>query len=163
MVVEILIEKGVKLPKYESELAAGMDVRVFAKNWQEIIQVNTDSRGVHGDAKGFFIPPHARVIVPTGIKVAIEPGYEMQVRSRSGLALKKGLIIVQGVGTVDADYRGKVGICLSNISQTEIYVEFDERIAQIVFNKVETAEWKVVKKLSSTERGAGGFGSSGSK
>ena len=161
MVVEILMEDGVVQPKYESELASGMDVRAFVKNWQQVYQVNVDSRGVYGDENGFFIPPHARVIVPTGIKVAIEPGYEMQVRSRSGLSLKKGLIVVQGVGTIDADYRGEVGICLANISQSEVYVEFGERIAQLVFQKVEKVDFEVVKKLSKTDRGSGGFGSTG--
>ena len=104
-----------------------------------------------------------RALVKTGLFLEIPVGFECQVRPRSGLALKKGISVLNSPGTIDADYRGEVGVILINMSNETFVVENGERIAQLVFAKVEQAQWEEVSELSSTERGAGGFGSTGVK
>lgn len=99
----------------------------------------------------------------TGLFLEIPKGYEAQVRPRSGLALKKGITVLNSPGTIDADYRGEVGVILVNLSQSPFVVEDGDRIAQMVFAEVTQAEWEVTEELSQTERGAGGFGSTGKK
>ncbi len=161
MKVEVLKEEGVNLPEYAQLHDSGMDVRCFANSIEQIKQFNNDTDIVRQTPDGFLIPPGARVIIPSGIKVAIPPGYEIQVRSRSGLALKKGLVVVQGIGTIDAPYRGKLGICIANIGSSTQEIEWGERVAQLVLVKVEKIDWQIVGELDKTERGSGGFGSSG--
>lgn len=140
--VKVLKDGGyTELPKYETPASAGMDVR---------------------SAIDTVIPPHGRVLIPTGLFIAVPEGYEMHVRPRSGLALKKGITVLNTPGTVDADYRNEVGVILFNTSDEWFDVSAGDRIAQIVFNKFEQASWKVVEKLDETSR-KGGFGHSGIK
>jgi dUTP pyrophosphatase len=132
------------LPIYETVGSAGMDVRA------------------HIDAP-IELKPLQRALVPTGLFLEIPVGYECQVRPRSGLALKKGITVLNSPGTIDADYRGEVGVILINLSDETFVIEDGERIAQLVFASVEQAQWEVTTELSATERGAGRFGSTGIK
>ena len=133
-----------ELPKYETPLSAGMDIRA---------NIDTEVE----------LKPMERKLIPTGIFMEIPEGYECQVRPRSGLALKKGITVLNSPGTIDADYRGEVGVILINLSAENVVIEPAERIAQLVFAKVEQANWIVSENLSETVRGAGGFGSTGLK
>ncbi|MGL6131065.1 MAG: dUTP diphosphatase [Fusobacteriaceae bacterium] len=142
--VEIVLEKGVELPKYETDLSAGMDVRA------NIFDAVT-------------LKPGERTLIPTGIKIAAPAGYEIQVRPRSGLAYKKGITVLNTPGCVDADYRGDIGVILINLSQGDFIIEPKERIAQIMLNEIPQMNFKIVNELSVTERGEGGFGSTGVK
>lgn len=108
-----------------------------------------------------IVRPGERVIVPTGLAIAIPAGYEGQIRARSGLSLKHGICLANGIGTIDADYRGEVGVILLNVSDTLFTVEPGMRIAQLAIVKVEQAEWRMVPELDDTERGKGGYGSTG--
>lgn len=130
------------LPKYHSEEAAGMDVRAFLS---ETVTLN----------------PLERRIIPTGLYVAIEKGYEIQVRARSGLSFRHGITLANGVGTIDSDYRGEIGILLVNLSDTPYAIQDGDRIAQLVVARVEKAQMIEVKELSETDRSDGGFGHSG--
>lgn len=131
-----------KHPKYQTEHAAGMDLEACIDN-------------------PMILEPHARAIIPTGIAIALPPGYEAQIRGRSGLAAKHGIMPANGLGTIDADYRGEVGVILLNTSNEPFTIEPGMRIAQMVIARYETVEWKEVTELDETARGAGGFGSSG--
>jgi len=132
------------LPHYETEASAGMDLRA---NIPESIALK----------------PLERTIVKTGLFIALPVGYEAQVRPRSGLAAKKGITVLNAPGTVDADYRGEIGVILVNLSNETFVIEDGERIAQLVIAKHERAQWEEVSELSETSRGAGGFGSTGVK
>lgn len=131
-----------KHPKYQTEHAAGMDLEACIDN-------------------PMILEPHGRAIIPTGIAIALPPGYEAQIRGRSGLAAKHGVMPANGIGTIDADYRGEVGVILLNTSNEPFTIEPGMRIAQMVIARYETVEWKEVTELDETARGAGGFGSSG--
>lgn len=161
--VKVIIEEGVVLPKYAQLFDSGMDVRCHAKTIDEIKVFSQDANILDIPGVGFQIPPGGRVLIPSGLKVAIRAGYEIQVRSRSGLALKKGLIVVQGIGTIDSTYRGPLGICIANISNDYQVIEWGERIAQLVLTKVEAFDWQQVGELTKTDRGSGGFGSTGNQ
>ena len=134
--------QGLPLPKYMSDHAAGMDLYAA---------VQTD----------LIIPSSGWKLVPTGLSMAIPEGYEAQVRPRSGLALKQGISVLNTPGTVDADYRGEVGVILMNHSENELIVKRGDRIAQMIINKIERIEFEEVGELPATGRGAGGFGSTG--
>lgn len=142
--IKIINKSGHALPHYETLASAGMDLRA-----------NLDNPVV--------LKPLGRAIIPTGIYMELPIGYEAQVRPRSGLAAKKGITVLNAPGTIDADYRGEVGVILANMSSDEFVVENGERIAQMVIAKHERAEWVEVASLSDTDRGAGGFGSTGTK
>lgn len=146
MSCKILIENKSNnpLPEYKSLLASGMDIRAWMNN-------------------PITLEPFERVLIHTGIFLQIPEGYEVQVRSRSGLALKKGLIVLNEPGTIDADYRGEVGVILYNSGKEPQIIEPGERIAQLVVAKVEHAELEEVEEIDkeATERGAGGFGHTG--
>jgi dUTP pyrophosphatase len=142
--IKIINKSGHALPHYETLASAGMDLRA-----------NLD--------KPIILKPLERAIIPTGIYMELPIGYEAQVRPRSGLAAKKGITVLNAPGTIDADYRGEVGVILANMSSDEFVVENGERIAQMVIAKHERAEWVEVASLSDTDRGAGGFGSTGTK
>jgi dUTP pyrophosphatase len=142
--IKVINKSSHKLPHYETLASAGMDLRA---NLEESITLK----------------PLERAIVPTGIFMELPVGYEAQVRPRSGLAAKKGISVLNAPGTIDADYRGEVGVILVNLSSEEFVVENGERIAQMVLAKHERAEWMEVDSLSETDRGAGGFGSTGTK
>lgn len=132
----------VPLPRYQSEHAAGMDLHAAIE-------------------APVMIAPGARKLVATGLSVAIPHGYEGQVRPRSGLAAKHGITVLNAPGTIDADFRGEIGVVLVNHGQEPFEVKPHERIAQIVFAKVERAEIEIVTELDDTARGAGGYGSTG--
>lgn len=144
MIVKVVNKSGNPLPGYATALAAGMDVRA-----------RIDSPIV--------LKPLARAIVPTGLFMEIPAGYEVQVRPRSGLAAKKGVTVLNAPGTIDADYRGEVCVILVNLSSEDFVVEDGERIAQLVLAKHEVIEWEQVEELGASGRGAGGFGSTGTK
>ena len=142
MKVQIINRGHHALPAYATALSAGMDLRA-----------NLDGPIV--------LKPLQRCLVPTGLFLALPEGYEAQVRPRSGLALKKGVTVLNSPGTVDADYRGEVGVILINLSAEEFVIEDGERIAQMVIARHEQVTWEEVEILSETERGAGGFGHTG--
>ncbi len=144
MTINIINTSQHALPSYETLASAGMDLRA---NLSEAI----------------VLKPLARVIVKTGLFIELPIGYEAQVRPRSGLAAKHGITVLNAPGTVDADYRGEIGVILVNLSDTDFVIENGERIAQLVIAKHERAEWIEVAELSETDRGAGGFGSTGVK
>lgn len=144
MKINIINKSQHALPSYETLASAGMDLRANLN--QPIV-----------------IEPMERALIPTGLFIELPIGYEAQVRPRSGLALKKGITCLNSPGTIDADYRGEVGVILANLSKETFVVENGERIAQMVIAKHERAEWMEVEILSETERGAGGFGSTGVK
>ena len=130
------------LPKYETEHAAAMDVRACL------------------DAP-MILQPLERAMIPTGLAFEIPEGHEMQVRARSGLSIKHGITMVNGIGTIDADYRGELNILVINLGQDAFEIEPDMRIAQLLVTKYEKVSWQVTEELSETARGAGGFGSTG--
>ena len=140
--VQIINRGHHTLPTYATELSAGMDLRANLTN-------------------PIVLKPLQRCLVPTGIFMALPEGYEAQVRPRSGLALKKGITVLNSPGTIDADYRGEVGVILVNLSAEDFVVEDGERIAQMVIARYEQVEWESVEVLSATERGSGGFGHTG--
>ncbi len=142
MKVQIINKSRHPLPQYATALSAGVDLRA---NVSEPITLQ----------------PMQRVMVPTGLFIALPAGYEAQVRPRSGLALKKGITVLNSPGTIDADYRGEICIILINLSDEPFVINDGERIAQMVVARHEQAEWIEVEELSTTERGAGGFGHTG--
>ncbi|WP_339725435.1 dUTP diphosphatase [Maribacter stanieri] len=144
MNIKIINKSNHDLPHYETEASAGMDLRA---NLTEPVTLQ----------------PLGRAIIPTGLFVELPIGIEAQVRPRSGLAAKKGVTVLNAPGTIDADYRGEVGVILINLGSEDFIVENGERIAQMVIAKHERAEWNVVDSLSETARGEGGFGSTGVK
>lgn len=135
---------GLPLPGYASAAAAGLDLLACLPPDEEII-----------------LRPGERALVPTGLFVELPPDCEAQVRPRSGLALKHGLTLLNSPGTIDADYRGEIGVILANLGQENFVVRRGMRIAQLVFARYLRAEWQPVLELAATERGAGGFGHSG--
>ncbi|WP_291558097.1 dUTP diphosphatase [Bacteroides sp.] len=144
MKIRIVNKSKHELPQYATLLSAGLDLRA-----------NIDSPVILG--------PMERCLVPTGLFMALPAGYEAQVRPRSGLALKRGITVLNSPGTIDADYRGEVCIVLVNLSAEPFTIEDGERVAQMVIARHEQAEWEVTEVLDETERGEGGFGHSGRK
>lgn len=144
MKIKIINTSKHPLPSYETIASAGMDLRASI-------------------AAPITLEPMQRTIVKTGLFLELPIGYEAQVRPRSGLAAKKGITVLNAPGTVDADYRGEVGVILINLSNEAFTIENGERVAQLVIAKHERAEWIEVEELSETSRGAGGFGSTGVK
>lgn len=142
MKIRVINKSNHDLPKYETLQSAGMDLRAFIE-------------------EDIYLEPMERKIIPTGIYMALEAGYEAQVRPRSGLAAKKGITVLNAPGTVDADYRGEVGVILINLSNERFQISNGDRIAQLVIAPYVQAEWISTDELDSTERGSGGFGSTG--
>ena len=142
MIIDIVNISNNKLPKYETLLSAGMDLRAYLEN-------------------PIVLKPLQRTLVKTGLFISLKPGYEAQVRSRSGLALKKGISVLNSPGTIDADYRGEIGVILINLSDSDFKIHSGDRIAQMVIAKHETVSWKSVDKLDDSLRGDKGFGSTG--
>ena len=134
--------EDLELPNYQTPGAAGMDVRA---------------------AEERMLQPGETALIPTGFSIAVPVGFEAQLRPRSGLALKNGITLLNSPGTIDSDYRGPVGVILTNLGHEPFYVHRGDRIAQMVIAKVERAKWQMVETLEETERGEGGFGSSGTK
>lgn len=142
MKIKVIRINETELPKYETVGSAGMDVRANIK-------------------EPVTLAPGAIKLIPAGLKVEIPLGYELQVRPRSGLALKHGLGMANSIGTIDSDYRGEIGVIAINLSDKPYTVKPGERIAQLGLNKVEQIEWVEVTELGITERGAGGYGHTG--
>ena len=186
MKVQVINKSQWELPKYETLFSAGMDVRgdfsriklVDGKPEKFFFDADVvgiglpNSKGVVDNytgeklptikvAKTIEIKPGGRCLIPTGLFVAIPQGYELQCRMRSGLALKMGLTLTNGIGTIDADYRGEIGIILTNTSNVPVRINDGERLMQLVLAKHEVAEWEEVEVLPETDRGEGGFGHTG--
>ena len=142
MKVCVVNKSNHRLPEYSTPMSAGMDLKA---NISEPITLG----------------PLQRILIPTDLYMAIPEGYELQIRSRSGLALKNGIFCLNSPGTIDADYRGNVGVILASFSDTPFIINPGDRVAQAVLNKFEKIEWKEVTTLDETERGTGGFGHSG--
>jgi len=143
MKLQVINKSHHPLPSYQTEHAAAMDAHAFLPD---------------GPVK---LDPSERTAVPTGLFIAVPVGYELQVRSRSGLSFKHGIVVVNSPGTIDADYRGEVKILIANISSEPYEIQDGDRIAQLVVAKCEQAEWQEVNELDETARGDGGFGHTG--
>jgi len=168
MVVKVINESANKLPRFETPGAAGADVRAdFSRIAKFPIKVyggaEVISAGEAHEKVMIKLTPHSRALIPTGLFMAVPEGYEMQVRPRSGLALKEGLTVLNTPGTIDSDYRGEVCVIIINTSNEDKFIEDGERIAQILLKKAQQFNWEEVETLDETERGAGGFGHSGKK
>lgn len=144
LAISIINQSNNPLPEYATEGASGMDIRTFT-NEPVVLQ------------------PLHRALIPTGLFLEIPQGYEAQIRPRSGLAIKQGITVLNTPGTIDSDYRGEVKVILINLSNETVTVQNGERIAQMVFQKVERVQLNEVESISDTERGAGGFGHTGEK
>ena len=142
--VKIINQSKNALPQYETPLSAGMDLRA-----------NLES--------SITLKPLERALIPTGLFIELPEGHEAQIRPRSGLAYKKGITVLNSPGTIDADYRGELKVLLVNLSNEEFVVEHGERVAQMVIAKHEVIGWKTADELNETDRGAGGFGHTGTK
>lgn len=142
MKIQIINKSKHALPQYATSFSAGMDLRA-----------NVDAP--------VLLKPLQRQLIPTGLYIALPEGYEAQIRPRSGLALKKGITLLNSPGTIDADYRGEIGVIVVNLSQEDFIIEDGERIAQMVIARYEQADWEEVEVLDETERGQGGFGHTG--
>ena len=142
MKIKIINRSKHQLPSYETLLSAGMDIRA-----------NLD--------KPIVLKPLERKLIPTGLYMAIPAGYEAQIRPRSGLAYKSGITLLNSPGTIDADYRGELGVIMANLSATDFVVQDGDRVAQMVIHKFEQVEWDEVDVLDSADRGEGGFGHTG--
>ncbi len=142
MIVDIVNLSKNELPKYETLLSAGMDIRA---NLEEPITIK----------------PNQRSLIKTGLYISLHDGYEAQIRPRSGLALKKGITVLNSPGTIDADYRGEIGVIIANLSDSDFTINSGDRIAQMVIAKFEKISWKAVDKLDDSLRGNKGFGSTG--
>lgn len=140
--VKIVNHSEYPLPEYKTDGSAGMDLRANL-------------------SASLTVAPHERVLIPTGLFIELPAGFEAQIRPRSGLALKKGLSIPNSPGTIDSDYRGEIKVILINLSAEDQIIEAGERIAQMVVSRHETVQWKETGRLGDSERGAGGFGSTG--
>lgn len=142
--VKIVNKSPNELPSYSTEQSAGMDLRAWLK-------------------APVTLKPMERALIPTGIFIELPSGYECQIRPRSGLALKRGLTVLNSPGTIDADYRGEVCVILVNLSNEDQTIESGERVCQMVVARHSTVEWQLERELGQTERGAGGFGHTGTK
>ena len=142
--VKVINRSRFDLPRYATPLSAGMDVRA-----------NIDEAVV--------LRPLERAMIPTGLSIELPEGYEMQIRPRSGLAAKHGITVLNSPGTIDADYRGEIRVILVNLSNEEFRIEAGERIAQMVVARHEQVDWELTEELAESERGEGGFGSTGKK
>lgn len=159
MKVNVINNSINELPKYANPGDAGMDLRAdFSKGINENMLFFS---GYDKERNVVIIFPGGRALIPTNIHTAIPEGYEVQIRSRSGLALKSGVMILNTPGTIDANYRNSWGLIVANFGDEEFEIAQGDRVAQAVLNKFETIEWNVVTDLDETERGLGGFGSSG--
>ena len=144
MKVKVINRSRFDLPRYATPLSAGMDVRADID-------------------EAVVLRPLERAMIPTGLYIELPAGYEMQIRPRSGLAAKHGITVLNSPGTIDADYRGEIRVILVNLSNEEFRIEAGERIAQMVVARHEQVEWEMTEELAESERGEGGFGSTGKK
>ena len=142
MIVKIINKSKNELPKYETLFSAGMDLRASLE-------------------ESIVLKPFQRLVVKTGLFISLQQGYEAQIRPRSGLALRKGVTVLNSPGTIDADYRGEIGVILINLSDSDFEINTGDRIAQMIIAKHETIKWEAVDKLDDSVRGDKGFGSTG--
>jgi len=142
MLVRIVNKSDNDLPEYSTHMSAGMDIRAFLN-------------------EPLVLKPLERQLVPTGLFIELPEGYEAQIRPRSGIALRKGITVLNTPGTIDADYRGEVKVILVNLSNDDVTIENGDRICQMVVASHEKVDWKLVNALNDTKRGAGGFGHTG--
>jgi len=142
MKIKIVKENSFKLPEYETKGSAGVDLQAFVES-------------------PIVLKTMERALVPTGLYVELPEGYEAQIRARSGLAIKHGISLVNGIGTIDSDYRGEIKVILINLGNNDFTINNGDRIAQMVIIKHEKAEFELVENLNETKRGAGGFGHTG--
>ncbi len=142
MILSIVNRSNNPLPEYSTKMSAGMDIRAFLDH-------------------PVILKPLERKLIPTGLYIELPRGYEAQIRPRSGLAIKKGITVLNTPGTIDADYRGEIRVILVNLSQEDYVIENGERICQMVISSHETVEWNLTEELNETERGGGGFGHTG--
>ena len=142
MIVKIINKSKNELPKYETLFSAGMDLRASLE-------------------ESIVLKSFQRLVVKTGLFISLQQGYEAQIRPRSGLALKKGITVLNSPGTIDADYRGEIGVILINLSDSDFEINTGDRIAQMIIAKNETIKWEAVDKLDDSVRGDKGFGSTG--
>ena len=142
MQIKIINKSEHPLPSYQTEGSAGMDIYASVKN-------------------NLIINPLERVLIPTGLFIALPKGFEAQIRPRSGLAIKQGLTCLNTPGTIDSDYRGEINVILINLSNEVQTIKNGDRVAQMVIAKYEIGDWNLVESLDETERGSGGFGSTG--
>ena len=140
MTIKIINKSAHPLPEYQTESSAGMDLNANL-------------------AESITLKSLERMLIPTGLFLELPSGYEAQIRPRSGLAIKNGITVLNAPGTIDADYRGEIGVILVNLSSEDFTINNGDRIAQMVIAQYETAKWQEVKSLNETERGEGGFGS----
>lgn len=143
MIKIVRLNKKAQIPQYQTDRASGMDLHACI---DEPVTLNTLERAV----------------IPTGLAISLPKGYEAQIRARSGMSIKYGLTMINGIGTIDADYRGEIGIPVVNLGKDPVTIEPNMRVAQIVIAKYEQIEWQEVKSLDETARGSGGYGSTGS-
>ena len=163
MKIQVINKSSNELPKYETSQSAGMDLRADLNNINENFLFNACIIRINNGCIGhIIIKPGGRALIPTELYTAIPKGYEVQIRPRSGLALKSGITVCNTPGTIDADYRNGWGVILINHGTKSFIVNQGDRIAQAVLTKVEQIEWEEVETLNSTDRGLGGFGSTGS-
>ena len=144
MKIKIINRSNHKLPEYATQQSAGLDLKAYI-------------------SEKTLLKPMSRILIKTGLFIQLPEGYEAQIRPRSGLAYKKGITVLNSPGTIDADYRGEIGVILINLSEEDFLIENGERIAQMIISKHEKAEWVSVEVLEKTERACGGFGSTGIK
>ncbi len=144
MEVKIINRSHHPLPAYATELSAGMDLRAFVR-------------------EPIVLAPLERKLIPTGLSIELPAGYEAQVRPRSGLAYKHGITVLNSPGTIDADYRGEIGVVLVNLSDQPFTIEDGERIAQLIVARYKRVSWQTAEELSESERGSGGFGHTGTR
>lgn len=162
MEVQIIKNTINELPTYGSGEAAGCDLRAELSLVNDKFLFNAQRGTSDGKTMMVIINPGGRALIPTGLHIALPVGYEAQVRPRSGLALKKGITVLNTPGTIDSDYRGDIGVILINHGSEPFHVMRGDRIAQLVINKIEQVDFVQVAELDETSRGAGGFGSTGS-
>lgn len=164
MEVQVINKSKNQLPKYETKGSAGLDIRAdFSRIDKNPIKIYGDCEVKKTEGKTLFrIGRFSRAIIPTGLFTAIPEGYEIQLRSRSGLSIKQGLSLINGLGTLDSDYRNEWGVPVINLGLEDVWIEDGERICQAVLKKVEKIDWKEVDKLDTTDRN-GGFGHTGTK
>tara|TARA_B100001964_G_C14230974_1_gene600026 strand:+ start:2109 stop:2543 length:435 start_codon:yes stop_codon:yes gene_type:complete len=142
MKIKIINRSNQSLPKYETDNSAGMDIKAFINN-------------------NITLKPLERTVISTGLYLSLPKGYEAQIRPRSGLAIKKGITVLNSPGTIDSDYRGEIGVILINLSNAIFTVKSGDRIAQLIIAKHESISWAEVEQLEDSSRGSAGFGSTG--
>jgi dUTP pyrophosphatase len=164
MKIKIVNKSSNPLPKYATDGSAGLDLQANLIEGDKVVQydpANNQHTHIVDDDTKVYLYPKERVLIPTGLFIELSIGYEAQIRPRSGLALKNGVTVANCIGTIDSDYRGEIKVILINLSDEPFIIRHGDRIAQMVISRYEQADFEEVETLSETERGTGGFGSTG--